>query len=588
MLPAHLFVAGLFHLAFAIFYNLSHSYRFLLIRNVLGGLYGAIWLIFYMLVMVSNAAWGQTITFTMIIKFLPTFPHLLKSMPFPQMLIYIVVGSILIINQIVCFFCVWKNNKAINFPFSLQRNSLKNHFLSFSLLKKSLIILALLACAPYIFQATLWTKRLIHGYGEPIIVALRGDKSTGIFVDEHRLKVGLQDEKVKENYAVPDSFNRKNVIVIIIDAMRADHLPIYGYPRMTAPFMTKMYQAGKFQKVERANATCACSECGVSSLFFGKTWKNIGYKGFTLVSLLKKAGYETHFLLSGYSRDWSVIYDFFLQDVDNYQENPGYPIGDDNCIPKALASVSAKRDKPVFMYIHLMSVHMGGIQSPVFAKYLPVKPETGFCFQGWSYPEIINYHDNGILQADDMVRQIFDSLEQKNLLHNSQIWIVSDHGESTGEHGYVAHATHLYESANRFPILIYDEDFSFYKNKKYVRQIDIAPTIVTRLGLPIPKNWEGQSMDKDSIYTYSYHQSSNNDADRFALIAYSDTAIYKFMFNHDFSFEELYDIKKDSTELRNLIQNVHYQAVYYQLKAKASKEFKDRYVFTNPGFRLFN
>ena len=136
MLPAHLFVAGLFHLAFTIFYNLSYSYRFLLIRNVLGGLYGAIWLIFYMLVMVSNAAWGQTITFTMIIKFLPTFPHLLKSMPFPQMLIYIVVGSILIINQIVCFFCVWKNNKTINFPFSLQRNWLKKYFLSFSLLKK--------------------------------------------------------------------------------------------------------------------------------------------------------------------------------------------------------------------------------------------------------------------------------------------------------------------------------------------------------------------------------------------------------------------------------------------------------------------
>ena len=140
-LPAHLCVASLLHGVFFVVYNYTKSYHFLFLRSLLAGLYGTIWLIFYLLVIMSNAAWGQTITFTMIIKFLPTFPHLLKSMPFPQILIYIGVGSILIINQIIAFWCVWKNNAPISFPFSSQRKSLQKTFLSFSFTQKTGIIL---------------------------------------------------------------------------------------------------------------------------------------------------------------------------------------------------------------------------------------------------------------------------------------------------------------------------------------------------------------------------------------------------------------------------------------------------------------
>lgn len=585
ILPAHLLVAIFFHTLFITVYNITYTYKNLFLRNVFGGLYGLIWLIFYILVTISHAAWGQTITFRMIVKFLPTFPKLLQSMPFPQLLVYLSVAIVFIINQLICFYCVKKEKKAIIFPF---QQKLHQALISLHLWKKIAGICIILAIFPFLYTPALSLKRWIHGTGEPFVVALRGDKFTGLFVDEHRLKVGLLDEEICRKYVVPDSFDRKNVVVIVIDAMRADHLPMYGYKRMTAPFLTQLYETQKLKKVERANATCACSECGVSSLFFGKTWKNIGYKGFNLVSLLKKAGYETHFLLSGYSRDWSIIYDFFLQDVDNYQENPGFPLGDDSCIPKALATVSDKKEKPTFMYIHLMSAHMGGIQSPKFAKFLPVKPQVGMYFDGWNYSEINNYHDNGILQADDMVRQIFDSLEKKNILQNAVVWLVSDHGESIGEHGYIAHTTHLYESVNRFPILIYDEDLSFYKNTKYVRQIDIASTIADRLGLPVPPNWEGQSMHKDSIYTYSYHQSSKQEADCYSLIAYSDTAIYKLIFNHDFSKIELYDIKKDSTELRNLVKEKIYDAVFTKMKNKASQEFYQRYVYVEPHFQWFN
>ena len=440
-----------------------------------------------------------------------------------------------------------------------------------------LVIAITLIIMPFILFMGLHIKRFLHSYDEPLIVAWRGDKTTDIYEDE----LALVDIQLAQNYVVPDSFHRQNVVVIIVDAMRADHLPMYGYTRMTAPFLAQLYDTGKLIKGERTCATCTSSECGVSSLFFGKTWKNVKQKGFTLVSLLKKAGYETHFLLSGFSKDWSAIYDMFLPDVDNFQENPGYPLGDDRCIASAMATVPPYHGKPVFIYIHLMSAHIGGIQSSVFAKYLPVKPKIDLSLTYQNYVEMSNYHDNGILQADDMIRQVFDSLAHKQLLQNTQIWIVSDHGESIGEHGYTAHGTNLYEPVSRFPLLIYDDHDStdFYQNTDFIRQIDIAPTIADRLGLPIPHTWNGRSMHIDSVYTYSYHQVANPREDKFSLIAYSDTAIYKLIFNQDFSSTELYDIKKDSFEKNNLAINASYSSIYEKMKKHAQASFEQEYIF---------
>ena len=79
-----------------------------------------------------------------------------------------------------------------------------------------------------------------------------------------------------------------------------------------------------------------------------------------------------------------------------------------------------------------------------------------------------------------------------------------------------------------------------------------APTIVDRLGLPIPSVWEGRSLLKSEIKRYSYHQTERNPAWR-AVIERTNHAIYKYLRWDGDGREELYDLTTDATERRNLI-----------------------------------
>src|SRR5262249_5062956 len=145
-------------------------------------------------------------------------------------------------------------------------------------------------------------------------------------------------------------------------------------------------------------------------------------------------------------------------------------------------------DTPAFLYIHLMAVHLIGVKQESFNVYQPEAERQDFraMFRGESghWPMIINTYDNSVMQADATIKQIFDALDQKGYLHNSLVMILADHGEGLGErpkYGW-GHGHWLYREFIQIPILIYDETPVKYANLKFATQIDVAPTIVDRLG----------------------------------------------------------------------------------------------------------
>jgi arylsulfatase A-like enzyme len=157
--------------------------------------------------------------------------------------------------------------------------------------------------------------------------------------------------------------------------------------------------------------------------------------------------------------------------------------------------------------------------------------------------------------------------------------ITSDHGQGLGEHGIVGHVDWLYQPQISIPFIIYDDSVSLYHNLSFARQIDIAPTIVDRLGLPIPASWIGNSLLKNTIAPYSYHETGKNGMEStnflYSIVSYSDSAIYKYIFNEDFSQEEIYDIAHDSLELKNLIATPNEEIAI--LRKKARKEFAEKF-----------
>src|SRR5260370_38351801 len=158
------------------------------------------------------------------------------------------------------------------------------------------------------------------------------------------------------------------------------------------------------------------------------------------------------------------------------------------------------------------------------------------------------------MQADGTIKDMFAGMDSKGYLKNSIVVIVADHGECLGERSrYGWGLGHwLYQEFIRIPLLIYDESAFKYANLKFATQIDVAPTIVDRLGLPIPGCWQGASLLNPKIKTVTIHQTSLSHP-IYAVLYRADAAMYKYIYCSVGKKEELYDLTKDPNEQNNLI-----------------------------------
>ena len=173
--------------------------------------------------------------------------------------------------------------------------------------------------------------------------------------------------------------------------------------------------------------------------------------------------------------------------------------------------------KPNFFYFHLMSNHPAGIRKKKFAKFTPAKSPHDWFYRLPILKNIFstdaqslenNYYDNGIVSTDYYISQIFNKLTQKGYMENSIVWIVADHGEALGEHGHFGHIKSLYNEELRIPMLIVDEKQDMYKELDFSSQLDIAPTILDRLGVDIPSSWKGKTLLKKKRRN-SFHTSQH-------------------------------------------------------------------------------
>jgi arylsulfatase A-like enzyme len=101
-------------------------------------------------------------------------------------------------------------------------------------------------------------------------------------------------------------------------------------------------------------------------------------------------------------------------------------------------------------------------------------------------------------------------------------------------------------------MLFYDAPAESYPDLTFAAHVDIAPTILDRLGLPIPESWEGQSLLAPSRTRFTFHQ-TYFVPNRFGVLYRNDRALFKFIATPQYGTEELYDLTTDHREVRNLI-----------------------------------
>jgi arylsulfatase A-like enzyme len=290
-----------------------------------------------------------------------------------------------------------------------------------------------------------------------------------------------------------------NVLFILIDTLGADHLGSYGYERDTSPNMDLLASRGV--RFDRNLAQSSWTKSSMASLWTGLYPHRTGVTRFQHgmsedaqmpAETLRDAGYRTVGL---WRNGWIDPTFGFGQGFDVYhrpvtagapedvrRENPSMKGGltDTSAILAAEEFLRIYGDEPWFLYMHLMDVH----------EYT-YDPESALF--GNDYEAV---YDNSIRRVDHLVGQFLVHLAEEGYLENTVIVIGSDHGEAFRERGFEGHARHVYRESTEVPLIL---SFPFLLEPGVVissrtRNLDIWPTVLDLLGLPVPENIDGESL----------------------------------------------------------------------------------------------
>lgn len=369
-------------------------------------------------------------------------------------------------------------------------------------------------------------------------------------------------------YPAGQTFERRNVVVIVADSLRADHLELYGYQRPTSPFLKRLSTSGRLKQVQLAMATCPDSNCGISSTLASKSFGSMVPENFALHELFFDQGYDVNLILSGDHR-WLGLRRFYGDDLTLYFDGTSsrrYAPTDDRLLFEGLEQVPRFEGKPAYFYFHLMSSHSLGYRQERYLRFRPALNTGQRRNSAGDLQTYINSYDNGVLQADGIIEELFDALAQKGYLQDALVVILADHGEGLGEHeGARGHAFNgaLYQEFLRIPLLIYEERQGPYANLEFATQVDVAPTIVSRLGLQVPSSWEGRSLLAPGSREFTYHFMDTYDVPLYALVRSNGGTLYKYL--QQSGREELFELTTDPHERHDLLSSVD-QAIVTRLR----------------------
>jgi arylsulfatase A-like enzyme len=390
-------------------------------------------------------------------------------------------------------------------------------------------------------------------------------------------------------YKVPAEFRRRNVIVIAVDCLRDDHLSFRGYPRETTPFLDSLARAGQLHQVGFAVSNGNDSPQGIRAILGARYPHHHNMHNFRLQDLLKRAGYRTHVIGAGDHTTFGNLRKHYGPNVDVFRDglvHPSYSINDDRGLVESLTALPAAGKQPAFFYFHLMSAHTLGLREPAFTRWEPALvtiPWADMVMGRINREVMTNTYDNGVRQADHYLEQIFAQLKAKGYLEDYVAVITGDHGEGLGERGVYGHTRYLFAEDINIPILFLESTPADYGPMPFGSHVDIAATLLARLGLPLPSRWSGRSLYQSPPPERTYSVSTRASGGH-AILLRRDGRLFKYLFvgRSLRAFQEhLYDEITDPGERQNLVNDPAYAQLRLELRHLAATEFNEIVPPTN-------
>ncbi len=306
-----------------------------------------------------------------------------------------------------------------------------------------------------------------------------------------------------------------NVILVLVDTLRADHMSLYGYERATTPFIDGL--AADAVVFDRARSQAACTFPSVNSLFTsryafdyyvqGEGQMGIPQKYPTIAEILHAQGYHTIAVSAS-----PIVRRTPTKENPNGGFDAGFEVFDESCLWDDAACVNARAleligntREPFFLYLHYMDPH-GNYAPPADYQKIFAGPYDGYDFiaAGDHNPiadmiyadgpelditdrdmqHLIDLYDDEIRYFDGQFSRLVASLREDDLLDRSLLIFTSDHGEEFLEHGHVGHCRGVWDTLTRVPFFVrFPSTTDGTRIDTAVQLVDILPTVLDELGI---------------------------------------------------------------------------------------------------------
>ncbi len=350
-------------------------------------------------------------------------------------------------------------------------------------------------------------------------------------------------------------------MLLVLDAVRADHLGIYGYERETMPFLASRAAAGLV--FERAYAPSSWTPTSLASVFTGLWAHQHGVRtGFaatrsalkhgeaitlnripdaleTLPVMLKRAGYRT----------------FGASDNLNVGQAMGFTRGFDEFSSKEQGGLrhgravqewgeSLRRGSPYFLYLHYMAAH-----APYRKRAPWYDPATP------AHRESVAAYDSNLSFLDERIRELHELLAWDV---DTLLIVTADHGEEFRDHGGSGHTNTLYEELLRVPLVVCQPGRAGVgRIRTPVSTVDLMPTLREAAGAPSSEADQGRSLfdtarrggdPSRAVFAMRWDEVGKERSEKKAVV----TERHKLILTLPEGRTELYDLADDPQEKRDL------------------------------------
>ncbi|MBM3471759.1 MAG: sulfatase [Armatimonadetes bacterium] len=387
----------------------------------------------------------------------------------------------------------------------------------------------------------------------------------------------------------------RNILLVFVDSLRADHLGCYGYHRPTSPNIDRLASEGAV--CERFFAPAVPTQPSFTTVYTGQhslTHGVVSHKGGAqgdndlkpgtpwFPALLRQAGFLTaSFDCLPRYKSWFVHGFEFLVDSTFPGPDDGYSC--ERLNTRVLPWLRTHCDERFFAAIHYWDPHTPYLPperfrcfyegdptdpsrntlAPLADQYFSVmwrkwfeKLPPGMCDAEY----VVALYDGEICHADEGVGQVLQTLQECGHAEDTLVILLSDHGEMHYRHDIFFDHHGLYDGNIRCPLIVRWPGVVEPGTRvtDFAQHVDVAPTILSAFDLDVPPAMEGQSLVplltgshtplRDFITsqecTWQAKWAIRDDTHKLILARLPDL--------HGNPTRELYDLRTDPDELHNL------------------------------------